>query len=477
MHRSSETFSIPHLRHVPGPRTLFHFKYIAILAFLFACLLLSLHVASFLGYSQSAPAEYVRNCDDEGVINKVVEAQKTWLKGELNNVILHISNLSREGIRIVEKRDQPIIRHNEQVEDVEDGKAVKTGEYGNFASHSNDYQLVNKDYAQPVDDNDEPRADSGNNEVSMNVEDEEQAAEFKLWKKKDKDNVFGIFKDLRNVLNSTIDKILPPPGTIARDPIRPLTILSSVNAGFLDFTVNWIMSMKQIGIRHNVTLIAEDPVAYEYLAKRYKRSSTISIVNTTKKFTSSKVLGFFTKEYLQLVNRRAEYMLHFLEQGIDVLHADVDEYWFRDPVSFIHAEYDIYDVWSSHGKDGPCPCFLYLKAKPNVISMVKDWSLRIQRKHGSENDQQSLAHVLWRYRVMPWQNGKRIFHKRLTDDLFPTGTVFFTPSWWKVNGRRIYVAHANRLGNHKKKTMFFREYRLWLVNPYTLNLPVTPDPL
>ena len=319
----------------------------------------------------------------------------------------------------------------------------------------------------------EPQND--NNELSVNINDKEQVAELKLWKKMEKEDLPGIFQNLRRALNGTIEKVIPAPGTIAHDDQRPVTILTSVNAGFLDFTVNWLMSMKQIGIRHNVTLIAEDPVAYEYLSKRYKRSSIISVIPTNNTYTKSKVLGFFTREYLQLVNRRAEYMLKFLEKGVDVLHADVDEYWFRDPLTFIHAEYDIYDVWSAQGKDGPCPCFLYLKAKPNVISMVKDWSLRIKRKHGSENDQQSLAHVLWRYRVMPSMNKNKIFHRKLGHDLFPTGTVFLTPSWWRTNGKRLYVAHANRLGNHKKKVAFFREYRLWLINPYTLDLPVIPD--
>ena len=325
------------------------------------------------------------------------------------------------------------------------------------------------------DDDDEGMADdNGGDDDDSSLVNQEQNAELKVWKDMENDNEGDpqLFRNLRAALKGSLDHIVPAPGMVYHDERRPLTILSSVNAGFLDFAVNWLMSMKQIGIRHNVTLIAEDPTAYEYLSNRYKKSTTITIVPTTKKPTSAKVLGFFTKEYLQLVNRRAAYMLEYLEKGYDVLHVDVDEYWFRDPVEFIRAQYDVYDVWSSQGKDGPCPCFLYLKAIPKVISMVKDWSLRMIRKHGRENDQVSLAKVLWRYRVMPYQTGKRINHFKLSHDIFPTGTVFFTPSWWKMNGMRVYVAHANRLGNHEKKTAFFREYRLWLVNPNTLNLPV-----
>ncbi len=280
--------------------------------------------------------------------------------------------------------------------------------------------------------------------------------------------------DLNKRLKYQLPKWTPQDGDIFHDEHRPFTIVTSTNAGFLDFTENWLMSLERIGLKYNVSIIAEDAITYRFLSTNYKRDN-VQILATSNDFTSTKPLQFLSKEYKALVNRRAEYLLHFLEKGWDVLAADVDAYWFRDPIELIRGAYDVYDLWVSMGADEtrPCPCLMYLKSKPNVIQMVKYWSARLKQFHGKENDQEALGEILKRYRSM--SSGHQLMVAELDTKLFPTGEVFFKPRWWTAHGKRVYVAHANRIGNHDKKVAMFREYKLWLIEPYNVDISRSKD--
>ncbi|XP_072016265.1 uncharacterized protein [Amphiura filiformis] len=290
------------------------------------------------------------------------------------------------------------------------------------------------------------------------------------------DSYGRLLNNLRDRLKNKLPYLVPKVGEIVHDSHRQFTIVTSTNAAFLDFTENWLQSLDRIGLRYNVSIIAEDAVAYRFLSTAY-RNANIQVFATSNNFSSTKALQFLSKEYKALVNRRAEYLLNFLEKGWDVLAADVDAYWFRDPMEIFKSTYDVYDLWVSIGADEtrPCPCLMYLKAKPNVIQMVKDWSSRLKRLDGKENDQQALGQVLRQYKIGNQEKGRHVMVAELDKNLFPTGEVFFKPSWWLVHGKRVYVAHANRIGNHDKKVAMFREYKLWLIEPYNVDISESRD--
>lgn len=296
--------------------------------------------------------------------------------------------------------------------------------------------------------------------------------DFKKLKNQSKGSLGLLLRSLHTRLKNDVPKMLPEPGHVFHEKRKRFTIMTSTNAGFLDFTENWLLSLKRIGLNHSISIIAEDAVAYRYLTTKYD-GGNIQIYATSSNYSSIKAFQFRSAEYKSLVNRRAEYMLHFLNKGIDVLAVDVDAYWFRDPMEVIRGGFDVYDVWVSLGADvkkTPCPCCMYLKSKPNVIQMVKAWSERMQRLEGKENDQEALGQIMWKFKVLPLHHGMRVNAARLDNDLFPTGQVLFKPSWWWEHGKRVYVVHANRIGNHDKKVAFFREYGLWIIEPYNVDL-------
>ncbi len=73
-----------HVPVLPGPRTVFHFKYVALVVSFVVFLLLLLHIASFVGYLQPQTEEtvHVRHCDggvEAADINKLFEGRRSCL--------------------------------------------------------------------------------------------------------------------------------------------------------------------------------------------------------------------------------------------------------------------------------------------------------------------------------------------------------------------------------------------------------------
>ncbi|XP_072180141.1 uncharacterized protein [Diadema setosum] len=277
---------------------------------------------------------------------------------------------------------------------------------------------------------------------------EEQDEKIKVFEKTVQENL-GNQMQFRD---SNTDSVLRGPRS------KNFVILTSVNAEFVDIAENWLESLRRLGLRYNITLVAEDSDTYKYFSIRANKEFRV-LYQKQYAFNFTRRFGPVMM-YQELIRRRTVYIRTLLEQGQDVLLVDADTIWVKDPVAFIMSEYGIYDLWFAQGFENhiPCPCFMYMRSTPRVVAMVKEWVWRLENHRGRrmESDQVALAHILPRFEDIPF--------KRLDFDQFPTGKHLFNPEWLEEHWQSIYVAHCNHAGRHDAKKQRLQEIGLWLLN-------------
>ena len=243
------------------------------------------------------------------------------------------------------------------------------------------------------------------------------------------------------------------------DVFDQFVILTTIDSLFINLMDNWLLSLRQRGLKYNITLICEDDKAFKYYVKKQNRH--FKVLNTH----DYKMLGKLQRQrgsYQQLIKRRTLYVRNLLFAGTDVLLADIDAVWLKDPLEIIRQGYNVYDIWVAEGykPDVPCPCFLYMKSVPSVMKLAGQWMHRLSDNHVHprrfESDQFALQHVMKRRPDLRKCSLDRV--------RFPTGKEFFDPDWNRANSKHVYVAHGNHLGRNVGKVDKFKEFGLWLLD-------------
>lgn len=234
---------------------------------------------------------------------------------------------------------------------------------------------------------------------------------------------------------------------------NPFVLLATTNSPFIDLTENWLESLRRQCLQYNVTIVCEDLEGYKYFSRR--ANDLFHIINSQ----DFQLPGRFSKlkNFAELIAKRVVYINQLLASGLDVLLADIDAVWVKDPLPIITDEYSKYDMWvaQGHNETIPCPCFLYMKAVPIVVNMAEQWVERISGVNNNETDQIALMHVM---KTLP---DLRI--NRLDKVRFPSGRDFFDPDWYLRNFDQVYVAHGNHQGRHAGKKSKFKEFGIWLL--------------
>ena len=234
---------------------------------------------------------------------------------------------------------------------------------------------------------------------------------------------------------------------------HPFAILTTTNSLFIDLTENWLESLRRHCMQYNITLVCEDLEGYQYFSRR---SNDLFHIIYTKDFILPGRFQFVEK-FDELICKRVVYIKQLLSSGRDVLLADIDGVWIKDPLPIVMDEYDKYDVWVAQGRNEtiPCPCFMYMKAVPLVIKMAEQWVERVSSPNNSETDQIALMHI---FEELP-----KLRINRLDKIRFPSGSDFFDPDWYLRNSNQVYVAHGNHQGRHDGKKSKFQEFGYWLL--------------
>ena len=266
-------------------------------------------------------------------------------------------------------------------------------------------------------------------------------------------------KHFKDIVNSQIQK-RPTLDDETDTPPRSnkFLILTTVNAEFVDIAENWLESLRRLGIRYNITMVAEDQDTFKYFSTRANSEFRVLYqkqfaFNFTQRYSPAKL-------YEEVIRRRTVYIRTLLEQGNDVLLVDVDAVWIKNPVDLILKEYALYDIWHAQGypEGMPCPCFMYMKSTSEVVAMVMEWIKRLENHRGRslESDQVALTKVLPLFPAIPI--------KKMSIEKFPTGFHYFKRAWFALHKNEVYVAHGNHLGRHDGKKKKLKEFGLWMLN-------------
>nr|XP_054751822.1 uncharacterized protein LOC129257510 [Lytechinus pictus] len=233
-------------------------------------------------------------------------------------------------------------------------------------------------------------------------------------------------------------------------------ILASTNKAFMNFTDNWLESVKRSGIRSGVTLVAEDREAFNYLNNR--TDIELNVVLNDVSESPGERLQFDSPAYKQLVNKRPSYILQILSSGHDVLFSDVDIVWLKNPLPFFTN--DTNDIWLQEDRHEPtvyCAGFTFYRSTPATIALVTEW-VQTLALHPTYPDQRVLNGLLRKKR---WQ-GDAIKKAVMDSRLFPSGHLFFDPEWREANKDSEQVmVHNNWIVGHDRKVERFKDEGFW----------------
>lgn len=249
----------------------------------------------------------------------------------------------------------------------------------------------------------------------------------------------------------------PGKKTPVSSPSRPPpVVLATTNSAFLDFTKNWLESIRRLEVRpKNITIVAEDELTYRSLANY----TEVHRVKPDVVLPPDKKLEFDSPAYKAFVNKRPKYILSLLEKGHDVLFSDVDTLWLQDPFKHFTGDYDIYIQ-----EDQPppkmvlCAGFVYYRNTPTTIQFVKKWIKRL-RETKNEKPDQMILNIMIRYKAI-----KGLKLKILDRRKFLSGQHYFDEDWRRNNTDVVPVyVHNNWIIGHDVKVERFKQLGHWYV--------------
>ncbi|XP_022081086.1 UDP-D-xylose:L-fucose alpha-1,3-D-xylosyltransferase 1-like [Acanthaster planci] len=258
------------------------------------------------------------------------------------------------------------------------------------------------------------------------------------------------------ITNCTLENIQKRPGVV---------LLTTVNAAFLDVTVNMLLSIRRLQLCVNTTIIAEDRVVFEFLRRKSEGDPGIHVVLTDTGEVDSRAIPRKDRHaYYGFMNKRMGYTLGLLERGWDVLFSDGDLFWFRDPFPHFQGDFDMclrgWDYPVRLQKTVFCAGFIYLRPTNATLKFVRTWVevMRSNRRKGRVVSDQTVMNGL-----LHQDQPVHVDIKPLHPNLFPWGSQFFDPSWQQENYSTV-VMHAANIRGHAAKEKKFKEFGLWLVN-------------
>ena len=239
---------------------------------------------------------------------------------------------------------------------------------------------------------------------------------------------------------------------------RKVVLLTTTNAAFIDFTDNWLASIRRIGPLPFTTIVAEDDIAYDHLLN-------ISDVNAIRAGTNSPTtfLMYGTDEYKKMVGKRTRYILEYLSNGYDVIFNDVDSVWLQDPFPYLDTKYDVCAqpvryLLSKY----ICAGFTYYKSANKTIQLVKKW-IEIMTQSNYTLKENVLLNKIIDERMV-----KNLTVKHLDANKFFSGLYYFDDNWRRTHTELDPVMiHNTFVKGHDIKVDRFKRLGLWYIN-YTI---------
>jgi hypothetical protein len=222
------------------------------------------------------------------------------------------------------------------------------------------------------------------------------------------------------------------------------TLLVTVNNGFFDMFLNWRWYFKKLNISNPLFVIAEDAVVFKRLlelkdnAINVMRSEIISI---------NKSVEYDSSLYNKMVSARPTYILWFLRRGVNLIYADIDSVWLKNPLFYLEGDFDILGQLDS--KHNLCTGFLAILNSQTTIEVIRKWKDAL-----SEKEVVNQPTFNWVVRK------SSVNIKSLDSRMFPSGKLYFE-EFSKAERLRVVIVHNNWIAGHDKKVERFKNMSLW----------------
>jgi len=292
-----------------------------------------------------------------------------------------------------------------------------------------------------------------------------------------------------------------------------MTFVTICNKGMaVEWLQQWYVSARRAGIV-SILVVATDDEAYEWIRLRLGEdvipvSALVPLLsserwrNEQNSSHSEQAFNWRSKGYERVVTQRATIISSLLENtGGDILYADTDIHWLKNPQKLISNSYSKYhfciqrEMGDELG-DYNCSGFMYFRNTPITRQFVRVWEGFIKRRlmiRGFFTDQEEINKVLTdlkRRRSTQYNvSSLRENFKACTFDWdeFPSGINYFKIRekgkgkitrtcqsksckylvWSRINSNHevkkgAFLVHHNFAKKNEVKVSRAKEYNLWL---------------
>jgi rhamnogalacturonan II specific xylosyltransferase len=242
-------------------------------------------------------------------------------------------------------------------------------------------------------------------------------------------------------------------------------IATSVNAGYIDFAMNWICSISKLNITH-FFFIATDEESYTYL---HSRNYSVFLVKPTKIGEgNTEAVKYGTVQYQELILQRTKLVNKVLQLGFNILLCDIDAVWLENPMPYLSKAYDVQAQQEADGR--LCGGFMFLQATEGVKKLWQAVTTAheeivssAEKRHKLRNVDESEQALL--LKLLP-KSGLKV--AKLDSDKFPNGLKYFGSqltfhSQMNLKTTKPIVVHNNYIIGKNKKLLRFKHFHLWLI--------------
>ena len=146
-------------------------------------------------------------------------------------------------------------------------------------------------------------------------------------------------------------------------------LLSYVNGGYLDFALNWLKYIRKLDMQSMVIMYCLDDESFEHMSEEKDIESVRWISPNFHIETTSE---FHQKGWDALMWNKMEATHQLLTQGYNVLYADTDINFLKNPLSDLEkickeGNYDV--AFQVAGGASICPGFFYAKSNAKTIHL------------------------------------------------------------------------------------------------------------
>ncbi|KAJ4455740.1 hypothetical protein PAPYR_9234 [Paratrimastix pyriformis] len=192
--------------------------------------------------------------------------------------------------------------------------------------------------------------------------------------------------------------VLSPLDPVRTDPYHTITV-ATVSDGFYDFTMNWLCWLGKLPTWHPYLFLATDEAVFEKL-KKMNQPVYLLEVQTGSGTPDRTAYTYGTLRYQELMHTRTLFMKSLLDQGYNVLIADIDALLFQDPFPYMGPLMENHEILyaddnSDTNRPYACGGFFWMRSVPQVRQF---WG-EVARRHGELIEKCKVGETLgfWRH--------------------------------------------------------------------------------